>query len=62
MLIGIHERMERRIGFFPAGFDADGALFTRTEMDTPIVVPDSKRDALGDVYTKWQVISAGRQR
>ena len=60
MLIGQHERMERRIGLFPAGFDKDGVLYTRTELDTPITMPAGPRDQLGDVYTPWQPLSNGK--
>ena len=57
MLIGVHERMERRIGLFPAGFDKDGVLFTRTDTDAPIALPTSTRDPLGEIGPKWSVIS-----
>ncbi|MEA2733560.1 MAG: xylan 1,4-beta-xylosidase, partial [Humisphaera sp.] len=54
MLIGVHERMERRIGLYPAGFDADGVPYTRTELgDLPIKLPDGPRDHAGDVYAGW---------
>jgi hypothetical protein len=60
MLIGVHERFERRIGLFPAGFDKDGVLFTRTDLDTPITIPTSTRDPLGEIGPKWFVISEGK--
>src|SRR5688500_7311087 len=55
MLIGVNERMERRIGLYPAGFDADGIPYTRTELgDQPITLPDGPRDHAGDaVYAGW---------
>jgi xylan 1,4-beta-xylosidase len=54
MLIGIHERMERRIGIYPAGFDKDGIPYTRTELgDLPITLADGPRDHLGDVHAGW---------
>ena len=55
MLIGVNERMERRIGLYPAGFDADGVPYTRTELgDLPITLPTGPRDHLSDdVYAGW---------
>jgi xylan 1,4-beta-xylosidase len=61
MLIGVHERFERRIGLFPAGFDDNGLLYTRTELgDLPIILPDEPRDHRGAVHAGWWVISDGR--
>lgn len=62
MLIGVHERMERRIGLFPAGFDTDGVPYTRTELgDLPITLADGPRDHLDDgVYAGWFVLSRGK--
>jgi hypothetical protein len=61
MLIGAHERFERRIGLFPAGFDKDGVLYTRTDLgDVPYTLPDGKRDHLGDVHAGWMVLSQGK--
>jgi hypothetical protein len=62
MLIGVNERMERRIGLYPAGFDADGVPCTRTELgDLPITVPDGPRDQGGDdVYAGWWALSRGK--
>jgi hypothetical protein len=58
MLIGVHERMERRIGLFPAGFDSDGVPYTRTELDSPITLPTGPRDhASDDVWTTWWNLS-----
>jgi hypothetical protein len=60
MLIGARERMERRIGLFPAGFDADGVPYTRTDLgDFPLLLPDRARDALGEVSAGWWPLSCG---
>jgi xylan 1,4-beta-xylosidase len=60
MLIGVRQRMERRIGLFPAGFDSDGAMHTRTDLgDWPITLPDGKRDHLGDVGAGFWILSEG---
>jgi hypothetical protein len=60
MLIGVHERMERRIGLFPAGFDKDGIPYTRTERDVPITLPEGKRDQAGEVFVPWGILSEGK--
>jgi beta-xylosidase len=61
MLIGVHERFERRIGLFPAGFDKDGIPFTRTDLgDLPIELPTGARDASGEVHPGWFVISENK--
>ena len=58
MLIGVHDRFERRIGLFPAGFDKDGVLFTRTDLgDLPIELPSGPRDPAGEIHPGWYVIS-----
>jgi xylan 1,4-beta-xylosidase len=59
MLIGVNDRMERRIGLFPAGFDADGVMYTRTDFgETPITLPTGPRDALSDEASAgWFVLS-----
>jgi hypothetical protein len=62
MLIGVHERFERRIGLFPAGFTPDGIPFTRTELgDTPFTLPTGPRDHAGDVYAGWWPLSPGKE-
>jgi hypothetical protein len=62
MLIGVNERMERRIGLFPAGFDSDGVPVTRTELgDLPITMPEGLRDQLADdVRAGWWLLSRGK--
>jgi hypothetical protein len=62
MLIGVRDRFERRVGLFPAGFDADGVPFTRTELgDLPITLPDGPRDAAGTatVTAGWWNLAEG---
>jgi xylan 1,4-beta-xylosidase len=55
MLIGVNERMERRIGLYPAGFDKEGIPYTRTELgDLPITLPTASRDHLkDDIHPGW---------
>ncbi|HVE17211.1 MAG TPA: discoidin domain-containing protein, partial [Chthoniobacterales bacterium] len=61
MWIGVLGGFERRIGLFPAGFDARGRMFTRTELgDYPIVVPDGPVDAnKTSLLAGWSVLSSG---
>jgi hypothetical protein len=60
MLVGVLDRFERRVGLFPAGFDTDRVPYTRTELgDLPLVMPEGKRDPMGDVRAGWQVLSEG---
>jgi hypothetical protein len=58
MLIGVNERMERRIGLYPAGFDKEGIPYTRTELgDLPITLPSASRDhAKDNIYAgSWRL-------
>jgi len=59
--ISVGHVFERRIGIYPAGFDADGALFCNQEFaDHPIVIPQRRVDPWGDVSTGWRLLSFGR--
>jgi xylan 1,4-beta-xylosidase len=45
MRISVNHKFERRIGIFPAGFDADGVLFCNQNFaDYPTPVPDHRSD------------------
>ena len=45
MRISVNQMFERRIGLFPAGFDADGVLFCNTEFgDYPMSLPNGPAD------------------
>lgn len=45
MRISVNDIFERRLGIFPAGFDADGTLFTCQEFaDYPTRIPDGPAD------------------
>jgi hypothetical protein len=61
MLIGVNERMERRIGLFPAGFDAAGIPYTRTGAGRHADhAADGPRDqSSDDVFAGWWVLSRG---
>lgn len=45
MCICVHHKFERRLGLWPAGFDADGVLFCNTRFgDYPTKIPQEKWD------------------
>ena len=56
-LIGDKDQYERRLSLYPAGFDADGLMFTNTGLgDFPMVVPSGTFDALASA-PKWLLLS-----
>ena len=56
--IGINFRFERRIGMFPAGFDADGQLFATTRFgDFPHYLPTRKWIDRHELFTGWMLLS-----
>jgi hypothetical protein len=49
---------QSRLGLFPAGFDKDAILFTRTDFgDYPITMPKGKYSDLDKLYPEWSLIS-----
>lgn len=57
MRISINHDMERRVGLFPAGFDADGELFCNQNFaDYPLRVPDGRFDPWS-VKPEWMLLS-----
>lgn len=60
MRISVNHVFERRIGLFPAGFDADGVLFCNQNFaDYPMVVPDGPFDPWRDAF-ELPTLTAGR--
>lgn len=58
MRISVNHVFERRIGLFPAGFDADGVLFCNQNFaDYPMVVPDGPFDPWRDAFAGWMLLS-----
>ncbi|ASQ93490.1 family 43 glycosylhydrolase [Streptomyces sp. 11-1-2] len=56
MRISVHHDFERRVGFFPAGFDDDGVLFCNQNFaDYPFVFPDGPFDPW--TPPPWQLLS-----
>ncbi len=59
MRISINHQFERRVGLWPAGFDADGELFCNTNYgDWPICVEDRKQDPWKN--PEWFILSYGK--
>jgi hypothetical protein len=58
MRISHNHIFERRIGLFPAGFDADGEFFCNTNFaDYPTVLPQNKIDPWKDTFAGWMLLS-----
>ncbi len=59
MRISLNHDMERRVGIWPAGFDADGELFCNQRFgDWPYSVKPGKRDPWQD--PEWYLLSYGK--
>ncbi|MBR2263798.1 MAG: family 43 glycosylhydrolase [Firmicutes bacterium] len=59
MRISTHHMFERRVGLWPAGFDADGELFCNQRYgDWPMSVSGLRQDAWRD--PAWMLLSAGK--
>lgn len=60
MRISIGHSFERRVGLFPAGFDADGILFCNQNFaDYPTRIPEGKFDP-ASVNPEWMLLSYGK--
>ncbi|MEP6734615.1 MAG: family 43 glycosylhydrolase [Chryseolinea sp.] len=56
--IAVNWNMERRIAMFPAGFDADGQMFSNTRFgDLPHKLPESKWQLKDELFTGWMLLS-----
>ena len=61
MVISVKHQFERRLGLFPAGFDADGVLHVNTLFgDYPQVVPKERKDGGVDAHAGWMLLSYGK--
>ena len=59
MRISVNHDFERRVGLWPAGFDADGALFCNQRYgDWPMRVDALRKDPWAD--PEWMLLSAGK--
>ncbi len=58
MVINVKNNFERRIGFWPAGFDKDGILYCNTAYgDFPQYLPDGKEDHIQGNFTGWMILN-----
>ncbi|HYF32799.1 MAG TPA: family 43 glycosylhydrolase [Chitinophagaceae bacterium] len=56
--ISVKNNFERRIGFWPTGFDKDGVLYTNTVFgDYPHYLPTGKADHLASRFTGWMLLN-----
>ena len=56
--ISVKNNFERRIGIWPAGFDADGIMYCNTAFgDYPTFLPDAKEDHLNSRFTGWMLLN-----
>lgn len=57
-VIAVKNNFERRIGLWPAGFDADGHLYCTTAFgDYPHFLPDGPADHLKSRFTGWMLLN-----
>ncbi|MFW5830432.1 MAG: family 43 glycosylhydrolase [Planctomycetota bacterium] len=60
MRISARHRFERRVGIWPAGFDADGVFFCNTAFgDWPRPLPQGPWDPWRDALPPWMLLSHG---
>lgn len=59
--ISVRHMFERRVSFYPAGFDKDGYLHTCTLLgDYPMYLPGSKEEQNGKHRPDWMLLSQGK--
>lgn len=63
MIVSVKHKFERRIGIFPAGFDADGWMRMNTYLgDYPQFLPDEKKqNPLENNLAGWNLLSFGKK-
>lgn len=53
-----NQKNKSRLGLFPAGFDKDGNLFTKTDFgDYPIIMPNHKNTEVDKLDPEWTLLS-----
>jgi xylan 1,4-beta-xylosidase len=61
LVINVKNNFERRLGLWPAGFDAAGTLYTNTAWgDYPHYLPTGSADHLQSQFTGWMLLNYGR--
>ena len=59
--ISVRHMFERRISFYPSGFDKDGYMYTNTYLgDYPMFLPDKKEQENGIYQPGWMLLSYGK--
>ena len=63
MIVSVKHKFERRLGIFPAGFDAEGVMQMNTYLgDYPQVFPDANRqNYLENNLAGWNLLSFGKK-
>jgi hypothetical protein len=62
MVISVAHKFERRLGIFPAGFDAEGVMRTNTYLgDYPQFLPGVAKNPLDKNRTDWMLLSFGKR-
>lgn len=60
--ISVRHMFERRVSFYPAGFDGDGYMYTDTYLgDYPTFLPDGRGKRAGEVRPGWMLLSYGKR-
>ncbi|GAB3315794.1 family 43 glycosylhydrolase [Hymenobacter humi] len=61
MVVSVKNNFERRLGLWPAGFDAEGTLYTNTTFgDYPHYLPTGPADHLKSKFTGWMLLNYQR--
>ena len=61
MIVSVAHKFERRLGLFPAGFDADGTMRMNSTLgDYPQLAPGVAADPLEDNLAGWMLLSGGK--
>lgn len=62
MTISVNYKFERRIGMYPAGFEADGQMYVNTAYaDYPHYLPDAEVSQHKNRFTGWMLLSYGKK-
>ena len=61
MGISVKNNFERRLGIFPAAFDADGVIYANTAYgDYPFAMPGGKVNAPESLFTGWMLLNLNK--
>jgi hypothetical protein len=60
--ICVKNNFERRLGIWPAGFDADDVLYSNTAYgDYPTFLPSEKKNHLSESFAGWMLLNCNKQ-